>query len=311
MCTEQKVLTAGSALSFPAGSTDLDCERFRVISGGSDRLVQALRVFPQLRRLMTASPPLILGCYPAPLGNFPSAVVVDTCLRPANFVRGLALAASRSMMAIVISQPLILADMLVQAALAGQAFPQRMLLASGGYPMPASLERFIHGLLKQQGCCEAEVLHAYGVAEVDFGILGALRSVDGGLPYQLLAPEIELRLASGRIELRQVGDAAWTVSQDRGTYFPDGLHIDCDPARVHPAVLAELETWGSRRWWRCTGRLRMQNGEALVQLRKGLQPVAASELCYHAYFEQFGGCILEKPDWGAGTDTYSKVPFCR
>ncbi|MCC7477970.1 hypothetical protein IT575_05875 [bacterium] len=297
MSTELRVLKAGSAISFPAGSSDLNCERFRVMSGGSDRLVQALSVFPQLRRLMTASPPLILGCYPAPLGSFPSAVVVDTCLRPANFVRGLALAASRSMTAIVISQPLILADMLVQAALAGQVFPQRMLLASGGYPMPASLERFIHGLLRQQGCSEAEILHAYGVAEVDFGILGALRRADGGLPYQLLAPEIELRLASGRIELRQVGDAAWTVTQDRGTYCPDGLHIDCDPARVHPVVLAELETWGSRRWWRCTGRIRQLQGQVFKQLRKGLQPAASTELGYHAFFERFGGCFLDKPDW--------------
>ena len=302
MSSDSKVLVAGSAISSPAGSSDLDYERYRVIRGGSDRLAAALSVFPQLRKLMTGSAPLILGCYPAALGSFPSAVVIDTYLRPANFIRGLALAAARDMTAIVISQPLIIADMLAQAALAKVRLPQRLLIASGGYPMPASLERFIRTLLFEHGCAEAEVLHSYGVAEVDFGILAALRSADGSLVYRRLADDIEIRIHQGLIELRRQTEYSWVTTPDRGQETAAGLIIFSDAGRVHPRVLAELESWDAQRWQRCTGRLSHEGALAFRQLRKHVQPLEDCELSFHAFFERFGGSSLDKPDWSLKAD---------
>ncbi len=300
MITDCHELLPGSQISYPAGSTNLDCERFRLLGSGGDRLAAALKVFPQLGRLMNTAPPLIICCYPAALGAFPGAVFLDTYLRPANFIRGLALAASRDMTAIVISQPLIVADLLVRALLARVPLPQRMLIAVGGYAMPASLERFIATLLHVGGCEHFEILHAYGVAEVDFGILAALRDEQGALLYRPLTQDVEVRLQGGRIELRRPASAGWVKTDDRAEATADGLLIHGNAARQHPRTMAELERWDYDGWWRCTGRLGADLSRRQRQLRRHVKDAQAGELSFHAFFETCGGDELEKPDWGPG-----------
>lgn len=297
MTAQLQALPPGSTVSYPAGSSDLDHERFRVVGFGGDRLAQALRLFPQLLRLFNGAVPLILGCYPAALGNFPSAVFLDTYLRPVNFFRGLALAAARDMTAIVITQPLIIAELLVQAVRAGVHFPQRMLLASGGYPMPASLERFILRLLATAGCQECDVLHAYGVAEVDFGILAAIRQPDGRLIYRVLADDVQVRIHAGRIELRKAPASEWLQTPDRAVALADGFEIIGNSERVDAALLAELERWDDECWRRYTGRLGQGDRGLLWQLREGESAPKDGEISFHTFFERFGDSILDKPVW--------------
>jgi hypothetical protein len=292
-----QALEPGAVISYPAGSADLDPERFRLLSGPTRRMAEVFAAHPQLAGLLGSLPPLIVNCYPATLGVFPQAVQVDTYMRQPSFDRALALAAARGMTAILIGQPLALGELVAGAVHAGVHFPAALLIASGGYYLPTGLELFLTASSRASGCEQVAVLHAYGIAEVDFGVLTGIRGGGGELTYRLTAADVELRISDGMLELRRCGDTSWVASGDRAEMVNGGYRIRSGPERVCPAALAELESWRMDQWARYTGRIHIGTRGVTRQLRLSSLGPSMREATYYEFFDRYGGSPLDKPRW--------------
>jgi hypothetical protein len=167
----------GTCLSFSASTGVSLPVRYRVVAQSGDRTQDILRAYPQFISLLVGRPPILANAYPATLGEFPSAISVDICQRPANAWRALALAADLNVAVIFTGQPLYIAELLRGYAALDLQWPKVVVAAVGGYVCPASLERFLTRLLPE-GVVKL-VLHCYGVAEADFACLVGNRTRSG------------------------------------------------------------------------------------------------------------------------------------
>ena len=176
-------LNAGTELSYSAGRSIMDPYAYRVVRPSSGRISSVLSVFPQLKDLFIDKPPLIISCYPASLGSFDNAIMVDTYLRPEAVTRALLLAARENLTAILAGQPLAIAEFLLGHIQSSFQLPRFLLFSLGGYFCPRSLEKFLVDLANDSGC-KAAALYAYGVAEVEYGcMMGVERTELGEVIY--------------------------------------------------------------------------------------------------------------------------------
>jgi hypothetical protein len=291
-------LRPGSVLSYSAGSTSTDPYGFRVVQPDSGRLGLILGHYPELLEFLGARPPLVVNCYPATLGVLAGVVQLDTYLRPAVFTRALNLAAAEDLTCLVAGQPLALAQLLLQHVTREARLPERLVLFVGGYSCPAGLE----ALLLAAGCGGGQrcVLHGYGLAEVDYGVLVGRRTEAGPVLYRKVAPAVEFRLApSGELLLRRTDTeaAVWYVTGDSAVELDGALVLAPGPRRLSPRVAQALDGFTGEDWRRRTGYLKCLGERLVLQLRPGEQPRASAELPFYDFCARFGMSFADKPDW--------------
>ena len=291
-------LAPGDVISFSAGDRPSgDCD-FRTIRPGNDRLAQVLQRMPQLQEAFLRVP-LVVNCYPASLGNFASAVTCDTYQRPSIFHRALLLAASRQMTAVVLGQPLLVAELLLQHVSRQLALPDPLIVCVGGYFCPCSLESFLRRLLDRKGVVHY-FLHAYGVAEVDFAIFVGERNSGSQPLFHHVANHVEVRMESTGLQLGRspVSVHGWHETGDFAEAQSEGLSI-IPGKRLHPEARDVLESWSDGDWCRRTGYIASDCGKTRFQLRTCAQVVSNSpeEVEYYEYLRLFGRSFPEKPDW--------------
>jgi len=294
-----KPLRKGDVISFSAGTTGGDPRAFRVVRGGSVLGAVAAR-WPHLFAPTEGRLSLLINAYPAPIRAFEAGVLVDTYLSVPTARRALALATAEGMAVILGGQPLLLAEILVRHR--DGNWPEHLLIATGGYPMPASLEAFLLGLCRPR-CRSVAVLHLYGVAEVEASCLAAVDRDDRGrLVYHPRGPEIRADIDDGGQLLLSIDDPDPRGSVenfptgDRAARAGGGLVLS-NPARCSPEAEAELASWGIRAWGRRTGYIERGPGGWLYQLREGEAPDGDGEVEFFDFARRTSQSWLSKPRW--------------
>lgn len=293
----QQALVPGSSLSFSARSNDP--MRFRrVYQTESDRLSNLIKAFPDLHDYVSGNvPPIVVNHYPSVLGPIPSVVVVDTFMRQVNFSRALHLSAIANRTCIVLGQPLSIAEFFHKHLGSEGAFPRNIVVVSGGYVCPKSLEEFISGMLSRTTGMHM-FLHGYGVAEVEYGIFVGRRSAHESLiHYVHIADHIEWKVENGLLHLRDRNRMEWFCTDDIAFEKDDGIIIENDESRVRKTVLQELEDWTEVQWKRRTGYVSHAENGLTCQCRVGVCPNGRDEVEFFEFCRSTGMSFADKPDW--------------
>lgn len=295
-------LAPGDVLSYSAGSTQIGPEGYRKLGRrGGDPLAAYARRWPDIPAIVGWNTPIFINAYPANVGAFPSGVTIDTYLSPRVFSRALLLAATRGHPAVLVGQPLFLADALLRHLDAGRALPESLALFVGGYALQRSLEEALRALLEARLPRGLLVLQLFGAAEVDAGCLaGRERDADGEVVFHA-RPDVTPELDGDELLLTIRGPEGAPIVErfrtgDRARRAGEGWVLG-NPRRYHPAVAAELESWDADAWRRRTGYVQREDGAIWIQLREGEGPREPREVGHFAFAERFGFSWLRKPVW--------------
>lgn len=301
-------LQPGHRLSYSSGSHDRGPYGFRTLHKGRGFMPVVHERWPHLLAGFEARTPIVINCYPASIGTFDFAVLVETFLSHATASRALHLAALEKMPVFLLGQPLFVADLLYKHIKKNPILPDTMLIGVGGYVMPQSLERSLMALCQPH--CNVGILHGYGVAEVDAGCMVAVdRNAKGELIY-FAREDVRVDIEGERLLLSlSDGAVGWLIerfdSEDCGR--PEGGgHVIWNNDRLHPHVLKIMESWSARDWERRTGYLYFGR-ELRFQLRKHVEPESSVEADYYDYGKRYGQDWLFKPVWSRAKDTETTV----
>ena len=297
-------LRLGDVLSYSAGSTRRTPDGYRFVRRSGETLAPNMLLavatrWPDMLERLHGRPPLIVNAYPATLGEFAFGIAIDTYLSPRTASRALWLAQREGLTAVVLAQPLFAAELLLAHRRSGSPWPTEVMLATGGYTMPATLEQALASELADAGS-RLSVIHLYGAAEVDAGCMLA-RRVDGHLIYYPRGEDVSVTLDDGHVLLaREHSDGSWPEPFDSGdtaVRTPDGGFELMDPPGTR-AALARFERWTRDDWQRRTGWLTMRDGEVAVQLRTSSSASSSEEIDYYDFARMAGMTWLDKPRWG-------------
>lgn len=308
-------LKPGDILSYSSGSHDRGPYGFRTLHRGGNLRALLETKWPSLFEGFGDRLPLVINAYPAAIGTFEFAVSVDSYLSLSTGSRALHLAHLEKMPVMLLGQPLYIADLLYRHLKRNPVMPDTLLIATGGYVMPRSLETAL------RSACEGPVerlniVHGYGVAEVDAACLLAMdRTEHGHLIYVPRNDRVEVTFDDARQLLLSLKAADGSYAQDA---FPTGDsgkpegdgYVIWNHERLHPNVLKILESWKPEDWQRRTGYL-YYGREVRFQLRKGELPSAAIECEFHEYESRYGHYWLFKPQWNRAKDQGRDSPLRR
>lgn len=288
--------SAGSVISYSAGSSDVSPWKYRVI-GTQDKVSRVLEKFPELSRLIGGVPPLVVSCYPASLGVFKSAIFIDTYLKKINFLRAIVLASEINSTIIVMAQPLVALDMIIDIdKTLIQKKVKSVVVAVGGYVCPSSLESEIVRAYKLISDVVI-VFHAYGAAEVDFACLVGRRFGEKVI-YNEVSSDVSVSLENGQLILADNIKEANHATGDFAERVTGGVTIKNSEARASSHVIEHLESWDSNDWIRKTGYLRLINNAFIFQLRQGVPAKNHTEMDFFDFCRAYSMSFADKPNWG-------------
>ena len=295
-------LVPGDVLSYSAGSTQTGPDGFRKLTPGRRSMLDAAATrWPELRGWLGERPVLFINTYPAAIGTFTPGITVDTYLSPRVFSRAFQLGRAADHPVILLGQPLFLADVLLRHEAGGWPFPETLMIWTGGYVMPRSLEQMIVALLEQH-VERSVILQYFGAAEVDAGCLMARERTDeGALIYEPRDDVVvEVDGESLLLSLRAPSGDGWLIERfatgDLAKAHGDGWLIR-NPRRLHPDVEAAMESWTVDDWRRRTGYVRREDGKIWLQLREGVEVRDGHELDHWDFGRRFSFSWLAKPYW--------------
>lgn len=288
------------AVSFSAGTKQPNPEKWRIVQPDSgEKFSFLLSRFPHLLADGSA-PAVFINAYPAQITPPGPLVFVDSYGRWQTFCAALTFAASHGKPCLIASMPLTLAHLILCALERKAIFPKHLILLTGGYYCPHSLELFLLDLVQRANATVA-VLHIYGVGEINAGLLAAQRTApSSGLLFQPIDPMWEPVVQDGLLHFRHTAHPATMAStDDRAEMTGQGIRLLPAPQRFSPNIGALLESWPRGLWGRRTGFLAHEGGRIVFQCRAGKNPIAARDECGHFDFcRRFGHSWLDKPEWG-------------
>lgn len=294
-------LRPGDVLSYSAGSTQTGPEGFRkLVPGRRSMLDAAAQRWPEVLELLGDRPVIFVNTYPAAIGTFRPGITVDTYMSPRVFTRAMQLGRAADHPVILLGQPLFVADVLLRYVEGGFPLPETLMIWTGGYVMPCSLEKMMTALVTPH-VERFMIIQYFGAAEVDAGCLMAReRTAEGELiyyPRDDVEPDVDgenllLSLHSSEggyvIERFATGDLA----RPHG-----GGWVIRNPRRLHPGVEAAMESWSEADWHRRTGYVQRQGETIAIQLREGVEVEHGDELEHYDYARRYAFTWLAKPYW--------------
>lgn len=289
----------GDILSYSASSKQSGPEGYRILSSSVSYLPDLIQRWPILGQALGTKIPMIINAYPASLGHFPFGIFVDTYLSVQTGLRALKLAAQEGLPALVMGQPLFLAELIFRGLQQKIDWPQSLILASGGYTLPQSLQAVLTQRMEALSVM-CLFLHCYGLAEVDAACLvGVERNAQGDIIYHPRNQEIHTEVFQKKLfigyEQAEQKMILWDTG-DFAQFLESGLIIKSAMSRLDPIILNDLEGWSEQDWERRTGYLQWKE-KPLYQLREGLMPQSENELSHYSFADKFSFSWLRKPDW--------------
>lgn len=293
-------LVNGTRISYSAGTTNLDPNRFRCIAENEDIIREVLELDQKLRSIVADDKsPILINAYPSDLGiqNFPHGIFVETFCNVDTCLRALQLAALEDRNAIVVGQPIFIAEVFWKAELLGLAMPGQIVVIGGGYYFPLSLEQYIQNSHSKSNFY---FVSFYGVAEIQSGLLFSNRRTDSG--HQLFVPR------SPRISIVEVGAGFAFVLKDKSgqeSIYPcedkfefrsDGILL-ANRNNLSVSTQQSLESWNGDCWARRTGRRLVTEMGEYWQLRENMETPSSDELPFYTFFERSKQSHFHKPHW--------------
>lgn len=294
-------LAPGDVLSYSAGSTQHGPLGFRKLRQRPGLFGAAVKRWPELGEAVGGRTLMFINAYPAAVGAMSSGITVDTYLSPRVMSRALQLGALAKQPVALCAQPLFLADALLAHVRAERALPDTLVVLVGGYVMPGSLERMLVSMLSGR-VQRTLFLQGYGAAEVDAGCMMARERDDAGRLVYYPRDDVEPELEDGALLLTLRGPEGEPLVErfrtgEHAERLPDGGWALWNHERLHPIVLAELESWTNADWQRRTGYVRREGETVWIQLRQGEQPTSERELDHWDFGRSYGFSWLDKPYW--------------
>lgn len=308
-------LKPGDVLSYSSGSHNRGPHGFRVVREGGGILGVLNRKWPSVLAPIAGRTPIVINGYPANIGRYDFGVLVDSYLSLSTGSRALHLAHLENMPVLLLGQPLYVADLLFRHLSSNAVMPDTLIIGTGGYVMPKSLQTALTDLLAQH-CKHVAAVHGYGVAEVDAGCLvGVDRNADAQVVYYPRDNFVGVDFEGEKLFL-SLKNAAGEILMDRfdtgdfGKATDDGGFLIWNNDRLHPNVLKILESWSPEEWAQRTGYL-YYGRELRFQVRRGKTPKGQIEADFHDYAKRYGHSWLFKPEWGRAKDAGMTDPLRR
>ncbi|MDM8515403.1 hypothetical protein QUF76_04330 [Desulfobacterales bacterium HSG16] len=290
-------LKPGTELSYSAGRKHLDPYAYRMVRPSDGRIEHILSKFPQLIQFFSEKPPLLINCYPASLGFFENAIKVDTYMRIETFIRAMSLAAREGFTAIIVGQPLPVAEFLFRYTENNYKMPKYLLFSLGGYHCPVSLENFLLDIVKKYDS-QSTIIYAYGVAEIEYGcFMGMNRTKSGEVIYHSVTDHVKSKIEDDKLLLRLESDNKYFDTDDMAQYHENGLLIKNSENRLNYNLLTGFENWTFSDWGRCTGYTGKQGKKFIFQLRQSEICLNENEMLFWQFAEKFNFSWLDKPNW--------------
>ena len=290
----------GDVLSYSAGSTQTGPFGFRRLKNRGGLLAATLQRWPDLGAELGSETPLFLNAYPAALGAFQGGISVDTYLSPRVLSRALQLGRLGDHPTILVAQPLFLADVLLSHLEKGFPLPRKLMLWTGGYPLPPTLGRMLRAALEPH-VDRLWILQYFGAAEVDAACLMSRECDDRGRPIFYPRSDVRVERDENRLLLTLLdGDGSPAIEK-----FPTGDLVHPhgqgwtieNPARLHPDIARVFDSWTHEDWQRRTGYLARHDGDFVFQLRLGVPEPGTQEQAHFEFAHRFGFSWLDKPVW--------------
>ncbi|MBF0538017.1 MAG: hypothetical protein HQL03_07165 [Nitrospirae bacterium] len=201
----------------------------------------------------------------------------------------------------IIGQPLLLSDFIYKYIDSSGKIPTEMLIIEGGYLCPVTLENFTKDILIRSNC-QTEILHAYGVAEVDAGcFMGMDRNSDGDIIYYIVTDNIKAVLRDGKLLLHQhdmeTNEERLFDTDEFAKEYNDGLLIQNKIERLNPDIVALFDSFDNNKWRRYTGYVAMINNNYHMQLRSNVLDCTTNEIEFWEFCKLYGYTWLNKPNW--------------
>ncbi|MFW5740589.1 MAG: hypothetical protein ACOC1F_09505, partial [Myxococcota bacterium] len=155
-------LKPGHLLSYSSGSNNRGPYGFRTLRKGRSFMPVVRQRWPHLLDGLQERTPIVINGYPASIGTFDFAVLVETFLSHATASRALHLASLEKLPVFLLGQPLFVADLLYKHLKKNPVLPDTLIIGVGGYIMPQSLERALLEICRPH-CPRIALLHGYGV----------------------------------------------------------------------------------------------------------------------------------------------------
>ena len=261
-------------------------------------MTELLARFPDLRSWFSR-PPIVVNAYPVSFTPPAKVVFADSYGRWQVLGAGLALAAQHDLPAVIISTPLMAAHLLLTLIERQISMPSKILLFLGGYYCPNSLELFLVSLLKTAGIA-ATIVHLYGVAEIDAGLLAAKREPHGyEMVFHSIDPDWCPRIENGLLRFQRTSDTKHDVATDDGaTVSGDGIRLSIQSRRLSHEMYALLENFTFDDWHRRTGFLGRPASGIAIQCRSFIAPkLDQSEVEHFDFCRAYTHSWLDKPQW--------------
>lgn len=287
----------GDILSYSASTQNQDPYGFRKAHSDPDYFEALGQLWPDIRSFLGDGVPLIINAYPAFLGQFTIGINVDSYLNIKTILRAFELAQREHKSVFLIGQPLFLAEAIFRGGLKHK-LPEQLLVFSGGYEMPKSLEESLSTVLSQAGS-QHHFIHCYGMAELDAACLVAFeRDAQGDLKYYPRSPSIDIQINNDHLALRHIQKSdQWFDSGDIGEQRENYWVVTPSPKRFHPEIQSAFFSWTLEDWRRRTGFIAPHADGVVFQLREGLEPETDHEIAYFIYAHRYGFSWLNKPAW--------------
>lgn len=300
------VLRRGDVISYSAGSRQDGPDGFRVTGAPNSTLSLWAERWPHLVDALSGVVSLLIHAYPAAMPHFEFGASVDTYVSARTASRALRLAVRDRLPVILSAQPLFAAEVLIRHVNSGHALPACVILITGGYPLPNSLERALQDVVGP--ATQLYIVQAYGVAEVDSALFYACdRELSGRPRYFTRGDEIDYRIDDGELSVRinagpGLPAGPYHRTGDFASESGDALLIRNSEESARSEMLALLERWSIAEWRDRTGYLGCESGSTLFQLREGVAPSRDGELDFWSFGARFGFSWLDKPRWGAARE---------
>jgi hypothetical protein len=294
------LLKAGDVVRFSAGTTQDGPEGYGLVGPASGLLRASAQKWPGIAAALDGMP-MLINAYPTSIGRFDAGVLVDTYLSPRTVARALHLAHLRRLPAVLVSTPLFAADVLLAYAKSERPWPRSLVLVSGGYPMPSSLQAVLREVAGEN-CRVFSLLHLYGATEADAACMMAVERDDAGeLIYHVRGDDVEVRVESGDLLLSvKEPSGAYKVREyktgDQARRVGAGYAIWND-RRFSREVMTLLTGWNKDIWSRRTGHALRVGNDRLFQLRDGPVVPQSHEMEFYDFWRQSGLGWLQKPVW--------------
>lgn len=299
-------------ISYSAGSSSLDPYAFRFIKSAEDKIFTIISAFPQISSFFEKKI-LVINCYPASLGDFSNTLYVNTYLKKENFIRAFSLAEKEGLGVLIQGQPLAVFNFILEYQKLGLDFPKHVLIGLGGYFCPASLEDAFKTIFTKRNS-NLIVVHAYGVAEVEYACFAGIRNANSQIIYKQVSKNIDSKIdRDGFLLLKNKESTGFVETGDRVVIEEHGedslFHIKPSNKRMFSGICTILESFSYDHWRDFTGYVAYAESKVYLQLRAGLSNSVFKftkttevenviSLNYFDFCSRFNMTWLDKPNWG-------------